>query len=267
VAMATASRALAQLRDEGLVSAVPGVGMVVAAPSGKHEVSSSPTPRREREPSPELTVQRIVHAAIHIADTEGLPVLSMRRVASALDIPTMTLYRFVPSKYDLVVMMADAAFAESPPPEPPPGSWRASFDLIARHHWAMYKRHPWVAQVISFTRPEPTPNALPNTEWALNAIAGHDLDPATRLFLVVTLFSYVRGTAVNLESEAEAERDTGLNDEQWMHTQEERMASIARSGKFPMLVSIIEHDIDFNLDGLFEFGLERLLDGIATLIE
>jgi hypothetical protein len=45
------------------------------------------------------------------------------------------------------------------------------------------------------------------------------------------------------------------------------MATIARSGKFPTLVSLVEHDIDFNLDEFFEFGLKRLLDGIANLLE
>jgi AcrR family transcriptional regulator len=189
----------------------------------------------------------------------------MRRVAGALDIATMTLYRFVTSKYDLVVLMADAIFGEWPPAEPPDG-WRDCFELMARRQWAMYRQHPWVAQVISFTRPEPTPNALPNTEWMLNAIDGIGLDHQTMLYFVLTLFSYVRGTAVNLESEAEAERDTGLTDDEWMQEQEPRMASITLSGEFPVLARVVERDIDFNLESFFEFGLQRLLDGMAAVM-
>jgi DNA-binding transcriptional regulator YhcF (GntR family) len=265
VAMATATKILARLREEGLVSMRPGVGTVVAAQAGQGVAS---TPRRQpaRGIDQDLTVDQVVQAAITIADTEGLPVLSMRRVASALDIATMTLYRYVPSKYDLVVRMADAVFAKWPPPDPAPAGWRACFELMARRHWAMYQRHPWVAQVISFTRPEPTPHALPNTEWTLSALDGLGLDNTTMLYLVVTLFSYVRGTAVNLESEVEAERDTGLTDEEWMAEQEERMAAIALSGEFPTLARVVEKDIDFNLERFFEFGLERLLDGMAVLI-
>jgi DNA-binding transcriptional regulator YhcF (GntR family) len=266
VAMATATRALASLREDGVVSTRRGVGTVVAAREGTRGPIPVASSRREREFDPDLTVEKVVRAAIEIADTEGLPVLSMRRVATALDIATMTLYRFVPSKYELVVMMADAVFAEGPPPELPKDGWRACLELIAHHHWAMYKRHPWVAQVISFTRPEPTPNALPNTEFALNALDGLGLDNSTMLYVAVTLFSYVRGTAINLESEAEAVRDTGLTDDEWMQTQEARMAAIALSGQFPTLARVVEKDIDFNLETFFEFGLQRMLDGLAVLI-
>jgi AcrR family transcriptional regulator len=262
--MATATRALALLRDEGVVSTRPGVGMIVASPVTKGPAVPSTSPRRDREQAPELTVERVIQTAIHIADTEGLPVLSMRRVAGGLDIATMTMYRFVPSKDQLVVMMADAVFADWPPPQPPPEGWRACFELMARRHWAMYQQHPWLAQVISFTRPEPTPHALPNTEWTLKALEGLGLDSPTMLYLVVTLFSYVRGTAINLEWEAEAVRNTGLTDEEWMQTQESRMAAIALSGEFPTLARVVAKDIDFNLESFFEFGLQRLLDGMAA---
>ena len=266
VAMATATKALVLLRDEGLVRAQSGRGTVVATPAARDGGVPHAARRRVREADQELTQADVVRAAIHIADTEGLSVLSMRRVASALDIATMTLYRYVPSKYELVVMMADAVFAESPPPADAPRGWRDRFELIARLQWSGYRLHPWLAQVISFTRPEPTPHALPNTEWALAALEGLGLDASTMLYLVVTLFGYVRGTAVALELEAEAVRATGLSDEEWMHGQELRMAAIMESGRFPALSRVIMHDIDFNLEDFFEFGLQRLLDGMAVLI-
>lgn len=266
VAMATASWALGELRDEGLVTARLGVGTVVATPGVRAAAVPSSARRHVRELDQGLTSDRVVQAAVHIADTEGLPVLSMRRVASALDIATMTLYRYVPGKYELVVMMADAVFAECPPPEDAPPGWRARFELMARRQWAMYRIHPWLAQVISFTRPEPTPNAIPNTEWALSAIDGLGLDASTMLYLVVTLFGYVRGTAINLETEAEAVRDTGLSDDEWMQSQTERIAAITASGRVPTLARVIERDIDFNLEQFFEFGLQRMLDGMAVLI-
>ena len=82
----------------------------------------------------------------------------------------------------------------------------------------------------------------------------------------MTLFGYVRGTAIALESEAEAVRATGLSDEEWMHGQESRMAAIMESGRFPALTRVVSEDIDFNLEDFFEFGLQRLLDGMAVLI-
>ena len=267
VAMATATKVLAQLQAEGLVRVLPGIGTVVDVAHVQDAGNPSAARRRPREVDQELTVDRVVRAAIQIADTEGLPVLSMRRVATALDIATMTLYRYVPSKYELVVMMADAVFAESPPPVSPPAGWRAQFELMAHMHWAMYRAHPWVAQVISFTRPEPTPNALPNTEWGLSAVDGLGLDASTMLYVVVMLFAYVRGIAVSLETEAEAVRDTGVSDEEWLQAQESRMAAIVASGRFPTFARVVERDIDFELEQFFEFGLERMLDGFAVLIE
>jgi DNA-binding transcriptional regulator YhcF (GntR family) len=266
VAMATATRALSVLSDEGLVQAHSGRGTIVTTPEARSADTQRSPRRRVRDADRELTQADVVRAAIHIADTEGLPVLSMRHVASALDIATMTVYRYVPSKYELVVMMADAVFGDWPPPAEPPRGWREAFERIARLHWSVYQRHPWLAQVISFTRPEPTPNAVANTEWALSALEGLDLDATMRLYLVVTLFGYVRGTAVSIESEAEAVRATGVSDEEWMREQESRMAALMASGRVPILSRVVAGDIDFNLERFFEFGLQCLLDGMAVLI-
>ncbi len=58
--------------------------------------------------------------------------------------------------------------------------------------------------------------------------------------------------------------DTGLTDEEWMQTQEGRIAVITLSGEFLTLARIVEKDIDFNLESFFDFGLQRLLDGMAA---
>jgi hypothetical protein len=79
--------------------------------------------------------------------------------------------------------------------------------------------------------------------------------------------NFVRGTAVNLQCEAEAEQDTGLTDDEWLHTQGEALAATLRSGSFPILAGIsARDDVDLTLDTLFEFGLQRMLDGIAPLV-
>src|SRR5690349_375137 len=95
VAIATATRALAVLRDEGLVRAVPGVGTVVATPGGR------PPPGRSA-PYGELTADAIIRAGIALADAEGLGALSMRRLATELRVATMALYRHVRSRDELV---------------------------------------------------------------------------------------------------------------------------------------------------------------------
>ncbi len=261
VALATATRALAVLRDEGLVYARPGVGTVVARP-----------PTRTRGPrdtsDSEITAETIVATAIAIADAEGLAGVSMRRVAIQLGVATMALYRHVRGKNNLLQLMADIVLAQAHLPEKPPLGWRAQLELVARLQWMGYRRHPWLARIISMTRPSALANGMLHTEWALSAVDGLDLDANTRLHLVVNLFAYVRGCATNVEMELESEQDTGLTDDQWLEAQGAHFARVLESGRYPRLARVVASpDVDLDVDTLFDFGLERLLDGYAAVIE
>jgi len=112
------------------------------------------------------------------------------------------------------------------------------------------------------------PNALAYIEWVLAALEEFHLDPTTLLHIHVTLFNYVRGLATALEPEAEAERDTGMTSEEWMDVQEAAMQAFAGSGRFAnFLRTAIASEVDLDLDSLFEFGLVRLLDGLAVFLE
>jgi AcrR family transcriptional regulator len=290
VAMATATKVLAALRQEGLVHPVPGVGTVVAArsrPAGHASVLPPATPtrptatstggpgspsgsgpdRRAGASEPVLTQDRIVAAAIAVADAEGLAGVSMRRVATELGVAAMSLYRHVADKDTLVLQMIDAGFGElSLPSDPLPG-WRERLEFAAHSLWAMFRRHPWMAHVLSVTRPQLVTSSLAAGEWMLTALDGHGLDPATMLTAHITLFTYVRGTAAHLEFEVEAEAVTGLNADEFMDTQVPTMQTMLAAGEFPVLGRIVENAYDFSLDTVFEFGLQRLLDGYAVLID
>lgn len=273
VAMATATKALAALRQQGLTEIVDGVGTVVAAGHGRRPDGVRPPARRPAahrraagRSDAEEFVERVVRAATAIADVEGLAAATMRRIATDLDVATMALYRHVRGKDHLVTLMADAAFAQHQPPSRPTGDWRDSLELLCRAQWAMYRRHPWLAHVVSFTRPLLTRNAMAHTEWTMRAIADQGLDPTTLIHVAATVANFVRGTAVNLEREAEAEQDTGLTDDEWLRAQSDTLAAALGSGAFPMLTAIsARDDVDVTLDTLFEFGLQRMLAGIAPL--
>jgi AcrR family transcriptional regulator len=209
--------------------------------------------------------ERIVAAAITVADTEGLAALSMRRVAAELGAAPMSLYRHVADKDDLVLQMMNTVFGRSRLPDPPDG-WRPRLEVAARTFWEMFRAHPWLASALSLTRPQVLPAALPYTEWVLTALDGQGLDLDAMFTAYLTLINYVRGVAVNLESEAEAEAASGLDSEEWLVTQESQIRSVLVPGRFPMFEALISEEYDFSLDRLFEFGLQRLLDGLATLI-
>ncbi|MEU8328481.1 TetR/AcrR family transcriptional regulator C-terminal domain-containing protein [Micromonospora sp. NPDC048839] len=266
VAMATASRALTLLRQEELVRAVPGVGMVVTGPESTPAGRGARADARQR-PARGVTRDQVVRTATEIADAEGLAGLSMRRIATELDVPTMSLYRQVRGKEQLLLLMADAAFAAHRLPRALPAGWRPQLEVLCRLQWSIYRRHPWLAQVISVTRPLMAPHAVAHTEWALRALAGLGLDQYTQLHLVATLANHVRGTAVNLQQGAEAQQDTGLTDDEWMVTQAEVFAGLLTAGEFPHLARLSRSEIDLTADSLFEFGLQRLLDGMAELLE
>ena len=70
-----------------------------------------------RGPKPSMSVGRIVRAAIEIADAEGLGALSMGRVAEELGFTTMSLYRYVPGKAELIDVMLDSVMGEAVGPE------------------------------------------------------------------------------------------------------------------------------------------------------
>jgi DNA-binding transcriptional regulator YhcF (GntR family) len=246
VAIATASKALAMLRAEGLVRAVPGIGTVV---------------------DQALSQQRIVAAALAIADSEGLAAVSMRRVAHELGVATMSLYRYVPGKDDLVMLIADAAFAEDKLPATPPYGWRARLEVVARLQWKIYHKHPWLAGAMSITRPQLVANGMAHTEWTLQAIDGLRLSPEMSLVVALTVIGYVRGVAVSLEMETQAEQDTGLSNDAYMTAQEAQFRAVFAGGAFPTLARMsAQPEIDLGLDTLFEFGLARLLDGLATFL-
>jgi AcrR family transcriptional regulator len=264
VAMATATKALTALRQQGLVRALPGVGTVVEA--GAHpEPVAAPVHRRSAS-DPALVAERIVAAAVAVADAEGLGAVSMRRIAAEIGVATMSLYRHVADKDDLLMQMMDAALSEWRFPAVPPDGWRARLELAGRMLWATFGRHPWLAPALSLTRPQPIARGLAYTEWVLASLADCGLD-TTMLFTVhITMFNYVRGTAVNLELETEAEASSGLNNDEWMNSQEAALRSILATGQYPTFERLTAVEYDFDLGSLFEFGLQRMLDGIAMLI-
>lgn len=255
VASATASRAVALLRDEGLVESSPRVGTVVAARAA---------PRRRparREPGAAPDHGSVVALAVELADTDGLGAVSMRRLAGELGLATMTLHGVVRGKDDLVGAMLDHVFATEPPPEVGErAGWRARLRASARRQWAVYHRHPWAARAISLHRPQPLPALFALAEWDLSTLEEVEPDPERRFDLHVVLVGYVRGMAVTLAAEREAEADTGLDADTWTDRDPGVLRALDRHAG-PALRRVGPYDYD--LERVFATGLETLLDGIA----
>ncbi|MFC9943286.1 TetR/AcrR family transcriptional regulator C-terminal domain-containing protein [Streptomyces pratensis] len=258
VAMATATKALGALAQEGLVRAVPGVGTLVAE-SGRERATTQ---------GRQLSRERVIRAAIALVDEEGLAALSMRRIATEFGTSTMALYRHVPSKGELVRLMAEAVFG-SGPAGPRPTGWRPMLEREARWLWKQYEQHPWLARAMAhLTRPMASPNAMLFTERVLSALTGLGLAPEQMLHIHLTVLGYAQGIAMAVELELQARQDSGMTADEWMTSMEPRMDAIQTPTAYPVLSTLFGNDsFDLELGTLFEFGLARVLDGVEALVE
>lgn len=218
-----------------------------------------------RGPKPGLSRAQIVRAAIEIADAEGLAGLSMRRIAAALGVGVMSLYRYVPGKDELVDLMVDEVHGEGPALEDS-GHWRARLESACRGEWAHYHRHPWLLHVPQ-GRPLLGPNSLRATEAALRILDGTGLDGRELMDAVVTTSSWVAGLArTSLEASQAASR-TGVTDDEWWAAQAPYLQRALSGEDNPMLGRVADAGgFEGSHDRSFEFGLQRILDGLEALV-
>ena len=115
--------------------------------------------RPNRGPKPGLTLERIVASAIAVADAEGLDAVSMRRVAAKLGVGTMSLYRYVPGKNELLDLMLDRVSDPGDAAQRLRGrDWRGVLETYAHGTWDLYTSHPWLLQV-NWSRPALGPSS------------------------------------------------------------------------------------------------------------
>jgi AcrR family transcriptional regulator len=224
-----------------------------------------------RGPKPALTLAKIVDTAVQIADTEGLAAVSMRRVAEELGFTTMSLYRYVSSKDDLLELMQDAAAA--PPPgvdiDNMPDNWRDAAKWWASNNLMMFRRHPWFMD-IPLSGPPMGPNQVRWMERLLRALEPTGLAPGEKMG-VLTLISTYALSAGRIElSLTEGASRTGIDPDDWDPLYGEMLAKVIDPVEFPALTQVIASDIfsgppDTPADDI-TFGLEVILDGIEALI-
>ncbi len=226
--------------------------------------------RASRKGKPERNVDRIVRAAIEGADAESLQALSMRRVAERLGVGTMSLYTYVPGKPELFDVMLDTVYGETARPEHAPGDWRGALDRIARENWALYLRHPWLLQV-AVSRPPLGPNVTAKYDYELRAVDGIGLTDLEMDSVITLITGFVHGAARGAVEAAQAESATGLTDEQWWAAHAPFLSRIGDAGRYPVASRVGQSageafNAAYSPEHAFEFGLERVLDGIETLI-
>jgi AcrR family transcriptional regulator len=210
-----------------------------------------------------LSVDKVVAAAVELADAEGLDAVSMARVAKALGFTTMSLYRHVRSKEELLVLMMDRVMAM--PPARPYDGWREGLAGWAWDLLRMVRAHPWVLYV-RISPPPATPSSVDLMDRGLAPLADAPIGEQDKAHLILLINGYVFWQA-----RLEAELAPGSGDPSTdplvayvtvMHTLvDERWPAVKR-----VVDAGVFDDAEDTRDADFEFGLERILDGVEKLI-
>jgi AcrR family transcriptional regulator len=231
-----------------------------------------PPPTGGARPGPKssLDVDRIVATAVRLADAEGLPAVSMRRIATELGVAAMTLYTHVPGKGELVDLMLDSVLGELYPDGAPAGSWRVRLEAVARANWSLFLRHPWAAHLAT-GRPPLGPQLMRKYELELRAVDGLGLTEVQMDLLVTLLNGFARGAVSGVHERAAAEQATGISEDEWWTATAPYLEQVFDPERFPTAARVgpaagEELQAAYAPERSFEFGLERLLDGVGVLI-
>lgn len=209
-------------------------------------------------PKPTLTLAAIARAGIDIAGADGLTAVTMQRVAEALGVTKMALYRYVPGKAELVALMVDIGMGQPPRPRSDADGWRLRLDEWARAMFRLFRQHPWALDVTVGARAI-GPNELGWIEQAVAALAGTGLDGGEMLDVAATLAGHVRTIAQQRRAASDGPGQ-GM---------EAALASVvrAREERFPALRAALDSAAVHGSQGeALDFGLNRILDGVGLLI-
>lgn len=226
------------------------------------------TPVPARGPRHGLDIDRIIRAAVELADAEGVEAVSMRRVAQALGVGTMSLYTYVPGKADLLDAMADLVAAEVEPP--PTGAWRDGLEHVAEQNWQLFHRHPWLLSRDT-SRPALGPGVARKYDEELAAIDGIGLTDVEMDTVLAVVIGHAESTARRAIGAARLAESSRLTDEQWWAANAPVLDRLLDPERFPVAVRVGRaagqaHGSAADPRVEFDFGLQRLLDGIADLL-
>jgi AcrR family transcriptional regulator len=248
--------------------------MAASNPARTTPIWARPEPATRK---PRFSREQIAAAALAIADADGFEAVTMRRIAAALGAGTMSLYRYIETKDDLLALIDDAILGEALVPSDLPADWREALTLIARQSRRAYLRHPWAVQALqgpaaagASVGPYAGPNSLRHFEQCLAAMDGAPLSLPARLDLLAIVDDFVYGhllRAAEITGRLTAGR-AGARSEpaaalEFLQTQ-------LGSGDFPHLRVLASDPAvravadPAELDGQFDRGLRMLIDGAAA---
>jgi hypothetical protein len=144
--------------------------------------------------------------------------------------------------------------------------WRRLVEAAAYDSYRLHLRHPWLLQV-NWTRPVIGPNTLAGIEVFMRGLDGLGLTDQERISTMIMVDGYVTGVARQRIQHAAVAGETGLSDEDFWSQQAPVLSRAMESGEYPAMAALGGDAFDAGWDETFEFGLTRLLDGVAMLVK
>ncbi|MDX6237002.1 MAG: hypothetical protein QOG10_1817 [Kribbellaceae bacterium] len=219
-------------------------------------------PMQRRGPKPTLTIEQIVATGIQFGDTQGFEAISLQKIAAHLSVSTNAMYRYVSSKDELLVLVADTAWGRAPASILEAGGWREGARAWVQAQADRYAERPWLLDLPIRGAPV-TPNLLTWLEVLLQVMAGTGLDQHDALGCVVLFDGYVRSYA-NLVRQLDASDSAPVQSP----AVGEFLLPRLQSGGYPLLAAMYANqEYEDGIDDDLEFGLTRILDGIQVLID
>lgn len=156
------------------------------------------TPARRGRP-PRITREQIVDTALAIAEEQGLEAVSLHKIAAALDVKTMSLYRHIADKAALLDAMGDAILAGFRTPETDGAPWDLTIKLLAREFRRTAMTYPRAAPLV-LTRRLNAPGAMPIVEEVLRLSAAVGVDPDEAVHALRAFIAFLVGTLLRESS-------------------------------------------------------------------
>jgi AcrR family transcriptional regulator len=233
---------------------------MAATKSTRATLTWSERPTATRGPKPSLSTDQIARAAIRLADVEGLAALTMQRLAGEVGVTTMALYRYFPTKADVVAFMIDSAVD---PPHyfgKPSLPWNTRLKAWARRCLDIYHDHPWFLEATTARQSLMGPNELSWMEAALAMLAESGLRAREQQHAFLAIIGHVRGHATFQQ----ISKSSGIG-EAW--TRELAQILQSQANLYPILLDVLRSGaFTESADGAFDFGLDCILDGIRARI-
>lgn len=248
------------------------------APASTAGSVTTPHPPARRGPKAGLSVDQIVAAAIELADQGGIDAVSMRAVGDRLGRTPMALYTYVPGKAELVDLMWDRVLAQLPSDYDTSAGWRPAMRQWALDRWDFHLQHAWTLDV-SGARAGLGPNETQQQETSAQILDGCGLRGRDIMRCVWSVARFVHGAARAFAETRRAATETGIDEYEWWIARSRMFGEVAPDydQRFPVLSRIGSEGAFEALDeqasylesealDTFDFGLERLLDGIESYV-